>query len=315
MKLSTDIVSSLILSTLALASSPPVSGVSSSEMPAEQSPAQAKHSIERFLKRTALRMIEMEWTFGYNNKTPSSSDRAKAMLSGGLSDCPADFQEAWIKQVQRPGRNYAAPLLRKYDIKLANLRTDLTQELRKIDPSVRPPIPLYDDEETPQRFNPMTCGSRDAILASIAKLDAKLSGIDPVRADAWKQSIRDVMVEFMLGYMETAVCMNAAGIPRPDVSRIFNAINVQNCPEDFRKTWAHDLPFFCEGQFTSPELRLAPVCKKYGVDETEVLTYVRRKMQEWDISTPTISTQPRFREDMKDLRSNILSGRKKVQEK
>ncbi len=281
----------------------------------EQSPVQAKKSIERFLKRTALRIIEMEWTFGYDNKTPTDSDRARVMLSGGISDCPADFQEAWIKQTQRPGRNYAAPLLRKYEISMPELRDELSRELRKIDSRVRPPIPLYDEEEKPPRFDPMTCGPRDAILAAITKLDAKLSGIDPAQAAAWKQAIHDVMTEFMLSYMETAVCMNAAGIPRDDVSRMFNSIKVQACPEDFRKAWAHDIPFFCSGQFNSPELQLSPVCKKYGVDENAILTYIRRKMQEWDIATPTISTQPRFREDMKELRQNIMDGRKSASKK
>ena len=302
---------SILLAALSITISLPSAAIAQQEQKIEtQSPKQARKAIELFLKRTALRIIEMEWTFGYENRTPTESDRARVMLSGGISDCPPDFQEAWIKQTRHPGRNYAAPLLRQYGISMTELRNELSRELRRIDSRVRPPIPLYDDEEKPERFDPMTCGPRDAILAAVAKLDAKLSGIDPAQAAVWKQAIHDVMIEFMLSYMETAVCMNAAGIPRDDVSRMFNAINVQACPEDFRKAWAHDIPYFCNGQFNSPELRLSPVCKKYGVDEAAILTYIRKKMQEWDITTPTAATQPRFRDDMKDLRNNILAGRK-----
>lgn len=53
-------------------------------------------------------MLEMEWTHAYANKTPKAEDFRNAMLAAGLQQCPADFQEAWLRQTTRPGRNYAA---------------------------------------------------------------------------------------------------------------------------------------------------------------------------------------------------------------
>ena len=282
----------------------------SSHKQVASSPQQAKTAIQLFLKRTALRIIELEWTFGYNNQTPSASDRATAMLAGDMSQCPADFQQAWINQVRRPERNYIAPILRRYDISLADLRKELSRELQRIDPTVRPPIPLYDEDETPEKFDPMTCGTQRAILAAIAKLEAKLSGIDPAQAKVWKEAVTNVMIEFSLNFMETTVCMHTDGIPRQEVAALFDSINVQACPENFRNAWAHDLTFFKNGQFNSPELQLSPICRQYGVNEITILNFVKRKMREWGIGMPRQGSQDQFRHDMQELRNNLMSGRK-----
>lgn len=254
-------------------------------------------------------MIELEWTFGYENRTPTANDRAKAMLAGDVTACPADFQEAWLLQVRNPNRNYAAPLFRKYNVKLSELRKDLQADLFRIDPAVKPPIPLYDEDEKPERFDPVTCGSRDAILKAVTKLRAKLNGIDPSKALQWQQSVKKVMLAFTLNYVETIVCMNVAGIPRSEVEAMFKGIDTKECPPDFIKAWEHDLPYFFRAEFGSRELQIPPVCKRYGVDESVLLDYVKGKMGEWNLRTPTKATQPEFRLEFKHMRANILDHR------
>ncbi|MBD9270843.1 MAG: thiamine phosphate synthase, partial [Akkermansia sp.] len=59
--------------------------------------------------------------------------------------------------------------------------------------------------------------------------------------------------------------MNAGGIRESQVRELFSPINTEQCPEDFRRAWRHDLPFFLKGRFTGSELALSPLCKKYGV--------------------------------------------------
>lgn len=71
-------------------------------------PEAPRQAIEQFLGLTAIWMLEMEWTHAYANKTPKAEDFRNAMLAAGLQQCPADFQEAWLRQTARPGRNYAA---------------------------------------------------------------------------------------------------------------------------------------------------------------------------------------------------------------
>ena len=71
-------------------------------------PETPRQAIEQFLGLTAIWMLEMEWTHAYANKTPKAEDFRNAMLAAGLQQCPADFQEAWLRQTTRPGRNYAA---------------------------------------------------------------------------------------------------------------------------------------------------------------------------------------------------------------
>lgn len=258
---------------------------------------------------TALWIIEMEWTFGYENRKPGPSDIARAMMAGDVTTCPEDFREAWLLQVRSPGRNYAAPVLRKYGVSLASLRKELQQELFRIDPSVRPPIPLYDEDEQPARYDPVTSGSRDAILAAVAKLRAKLYGVDPARALEWQKAVKRVMLEMTLAYMETMVCMNAAGIPRSEVETLFGSIDTKGCPEDFIRAWKHDLPYLQKGEFNSIELQLAPVSRKYGVDEADMIDLVKRKMNEWNLSMPAPATQPAFRQEFGALRSNLLDHR------
>ena len=85
----------------------PSSAAAPAGLPAPE-PAEAKHAIEQFLGLTAIWMLEMEWTHAYANKTPKAEDFRNAMLAAGLQQCPADFQEAWLRQTTRPGRNYAA---------------------------------------------------------------------------------------------------------------------------------------------------------------------------------------------------------------
>ena len=89
-------------------------------------PETPRQAIEQFLGLTAIWMLEMEWTHAYANKTPKAEDFRNAMLAAGLQQCPADFQEAWLRQTAKPGRNYAAPVLRKYGVSLD--RPDLTIE-------------------------------------------------------------------------------------------------------------------------------------------------------------------------------------------
>ena len=95
-------------------------------------PETPRQAIEQFLGLTAIWMLEMEWTHAYANKTPKAEDFRNAMLAAGLQQCPADFQEAWLRQTARPGRNYAAPVLRKYGVSLKDLRERLQGKLFKI---------------------------------------------------------------------------------------------------------------------------------------------------------------------------------------
>ena len=85
-------------------------------------PEAPRQAIEQFLGLTAIWMLEMEWTHAYANKTPKAEDFRNAMLAAGLQQCPADFQDAWLRQTARPGRNYAAPVLRKYGVRLVFIR-------------------------------------------------------------------------------------------------------------------------------------------------------------------------------------------------
>lgn len=268
-----------------------------------------KKSIEKFLSLTSLWIIELEWTFGYDNRTPSQADRNRVMLAGDVSSCPADFREAWMQQVRRPGRNYIAPVLRKYGVNLADLRQRLQGELFRIDPTVKPPIPLYDEDEKPERYDPSTSGARAAILKAVESLRTKINGIDPKMAVQWKAAVRRVMLEFSLSYIETVTCMNAAGIRRSEVQALFHSIDTKGCPSDFVKAWQHDLPYFLNADFDNEALELAPLCKKYGVDEAGVLEFVKKKMGEWEIAMPNAAGQPAFRNEMKQLRSNLLEHR------
>lgn len=266
--------------------------------------------IEQFLSLTAIWMLEMEWTHAYANKTPKAEDFRNAMLAAGLRQCPGDFQEAWLKQASKPGRNYAAPVLRKYGVSLKDLRERLQGRLFRINSRVRPPIPLYDEDEQVPRMDPRTCGDPAAILDALASLRAQVMGFTPAQMEKARASIERVMLEFTLAYMETAICMNTAGIRESQVKQLFSPINTEDCPEDFRRAWKHDLPFFFQGRFTGNELGLSPVCKKYGVNDQELFLKVRRKMKEWDIQPPTPQTQDAFRRDMQEIRENMLGGRK-----
>lgn len=84
----------------------PSSAAAPAGLPAPE-PAEAKQAIEQFLGLTAIWMLEMEWTHAYANKTPKAEDFRNAMLAAGLQQCPSDFQEAWLRQTNKPGRNYA----------------------------------------------------------------------------------------------------------------------------------------------------------------------------------------------------------------
>ena len=134
-------------------------------------------------------------------------------------------------------------------------------------------------------------------------------GLTPAQLSQARQSIERVMLEFTLAYMETAICMDTAGIRESQVRELFAPIRTEGCPEDFRRAWQHDLPFFLKGRFTGPELTLSTVCKKYGANEQELFLKVRRKMKEWDIQPPTPQTQDAFRRDMREIRENMLGGR------
>lgn len=224
-------------------------------------PEAPRQAIEQFLGLTAIWMLEMEWTHAYANKTPKAEDFRNAMLAAGLQQCPADFQEAWLRQTARPGRNYAAPVLRKYGVRLKDLRERLQGKLFKINPRVHPPIPLYDEGEQIPRMDPRTCGDPKAILEALAALRAQIMGLTPAQLARARQSIERVMLEFTLAYMETAICMDTAGIRESQVRELFAPIRTEGCPEDFRRAWQHDLPFFLKGRFTGPELTLSAVCK------------------------------------------------------
>lgn len=141
----------------------PSSAAAPAGLPAPE-PAEAKQAIEQFLGLTAIWMLEMEWTHAYANKTPKAEDFRNAMLAAGLQQCPSDFQEAWLRQTNKPGRNYAAPVLRKYGVSLKDLRERLQGKLFKINSRVHPPIPLYDEDEQIPRMDPRTCGDPKAIL-------------------------------------------------------------------------------------------------------------------------------------------------------
>lgn len=286
----------------------------SGETPAQAAPAPSRRdpaeAIEQFLSLTAIWMVELEWTHAYVNKTPKPEDFRKAMLAAGLTDCPPDFQEAWLKQAAKPGRNYAAPVLRKYGISLKDLREKLQGRLFKINPSVHPPIPLYDEDEQIPRLDPRTCGDPKDILNALAALRAQVMGLTAAELGKARQSIERAMLAFTLAYLETTICMNAGGIRESQVKELFAPIRTEDCPEDFRKAWSHDLPFFLKGRFTGNELTLSPVCKKYGVNEQELFLNVRKKMAEWDVKFPTPQTQAAFRRDMQEIRENMLGGRK-----
>lgn len=267
-----------------------------------------KKAIEQFMKLTALYLIELQWNDGYNNRIPNQAARAKAMLAGNISDCPQDFQEAWLRQVQNPRRNYSAPILRKYGITLAPLRKELQEALYAFDSSVRVPVPLYDEEEAPPKFDPMTCGKRQNILNAVTKLKWQLSGINPNQIPLLQQEIRKVMLAFTLHYLEAMVCLQYHQLSAADVTMMFQGIDVSRCPADFRKAWQHDLPYFLNGQFTRPDLQVQPVALRYGIDEAEIIQFVRKKMKEWEIDNPTTKKKlPSFRKDLNDLKVNILS--------
>ena len=299
---------SVVLLTCSLP--PAASGNTAAQPVATPNAQEPKKAIEQFLSLTAIWMLELEWTHAYVNKTPKAEDFRKAMLAAGLQDCPADFQEAWLKQAAKPGRNYAAPVLRKYGISLKDLRERLQGSLFKINPSVRPPIPLYDEEEKIPRMDPRTCGNPKDILKALAALRAQVMGLTPAQLEKAARSIERVMLEFTLAYVETSICMNTGGIRESQVRELFSPINTEQCPEDFRRAWRHDLPFFLKGRFTGSELALSPLCKKYGVDEQELLLRVRKKLAEWDVKPPTPRTQAEFRRDMQEIRENMLGGRK-----
>lgn len=286
----------------------PAADASPAAIPGQKAP-DPRQAIEQFLGLTAIWMLEMEWTHAYANKTPKAEDFRNAMLAAGLQECPADFQEAWLRQAAKPGRNYAAPVLRKYGVSLKDLRERLQGKLFKINPRVHPPIPLYDEDEQVPRMDPRTCGDPKAILEALAALRAQVMGLTPAQLARARQSIERVMLEFTLAYMETTICMNTAGIRESQVRELFTPISTKDCPEDFRRAWQHDLPFFLKGRFTGPELILSTVCKKYGANEQELFLKVRRKMKEWDIRPPTPQTQDAFRRDMREIRENMLGGR------
>lgn len=273
------------------------------------SQSEGKSAIEKFMSVTALWIIELEWTFGYGNKTPNATERAKAMLAADVTTCPSDFQEAWLMQVKNPRRNYIAPVLRKYKVNLSDVRGKLQKQLRDIDSSINPPIPLYDEDEKPERFDPMKCGSRDNILTAIAKLRAKLNGFDPDQYLSWQKSIRNVMMAFTLSYMEIVLCSNAAGLDAEERKNMFAGIDTRGCPNDFIKAWKHDLVFFTRGDFGSEELKVPAMCKRYGVDETELLNFLKNKMREWEIKPPNIFNQSDFRKQYGLLRSNVMDYR------
>lgn len=287
-----------------------VASATSSVTISQPSTKSSKQAIEQFLSLTAIRMLEMEWTHAYKNKTPKEEDFREAMLASGIWQCPTDFQEAWNRQLSHPGRNYTAPILRKYNIHLKDIRERLQGELFKINPYVHPPIPLYDEDEQVPRMDPRSCGEPQAILKTLYILRAQLMGMTPYQLSKAKQAIERVMLEFSLAYMETTVCMNTAGIRESRVRELFTSIKTENCPEDFIKAWKHDLPFFLKGHFTGSELILSIVCKKYDVNEQDLLLKVRKKMKEWNIQCPTSQTQARFLNDMKEIRENMLSGYK-----
>lgn len=307
-----NILRSILVSALlpAVCWNAPASGAGPAQTKPETAAMAPRQAIEQFLGLTAIWMLEMEWTHAYANKTPKAEDFRNAMLAAGLQQCPADFQEAWLKQTARPGRNYAAPVLRKYGISLKNLRERLQGRLLNINPRVHPPIPLYDEDEKIPRMDPRTCGDPAAILNALAVLRAQVMGLTPEQMERARASIERVMLEFTLAYMETTICMNTAGIRESQVKNLFSPINTDACPEDFRRAWKHDLPFFLQGRFTGHELALSPVCKKYGVHDQELFRKVRRKMDEWDIRPPTPQTQDAFRRDMQEIRENMLGGRK-----
>lgn len=178
---------SVVLLTCSL---PPAASGNTAAQPAAAPNAQEpKKAIEQFLSLTAIWMLELEWTHAYVNKTPKAEDFRKAMLAAGLQDCPADFQEAWLKQAAKPGRNYAAPVLRKYGISLKDLRERLQGSLFRINPGVRPPIPLYDEEEKIPRMDPRTCGNPKDILKALAALRAQVMGLTPAQLEKAARSI------------------------------------------------------------------------------------------------------------------------------
>lgn len=110
-------------------------------------------------------------------------------------------------------------------------------------------------------MDPRTCGDPKAILEALAALRAQVMGLTPAQLSQARQSIERVMLEFTLAYMETAICMDTAGIRESQVRELFAPIRTEGCPEDFRRAWQHDLPFFLKGRFTGPELTLSAVCK------------------------------------------------------
>lgn len=269
-----------------------------------------RKAIEQFLSLTAIWMLELEWTHAYANKTPKAEDFRNAMLAAGLHQCPEDFQEAWLRQTEKTGRNYAAPVLRKYGVDLKDLRERLQGKLFRINPQVRPPIPLYEENEPIPRMDPRTCGDPRAILDALSALRAQIMGLTPAQLNRARQSIERVMLEFTLAYMETAICMEAGGIRESRVKELFSPIHTEQCPEDFRQAWNHDLPFFLKGRFTGEQLAVPLVCKKYGVSQEELILSVRKKMKEWDVQPPSPRTQATFRRDMQEIRENMLGGRK-----
>ena len=159
-------------------------------------------------------------------------------------------------------------------------------------------------------MDPRTCGNPKDILKALAALRAQVMGLTPAQLEKAARSIERVMLEFTLAYVETSICMNAGGIRESQVRELFSPINTEQCPEDFRRAWRHDLPFFLKGRFTGSELALSPLCKKYGVDEQELLLHVRKKLAEWDVKPPTPRMQAEFRRDMQEIRENMLGGRK-----
>ena len=253
-------------------------------------------------------MLEMEWTHAYANKTPKAEDFRNAMLAAGLQQCPRTFRKHGCGK--RPGRA-AITRLRPAQVRRQAERPQgrLQGKLFKINPRVHPPIPFTTKVNKFHAWIRAHAETPKAILEALAALRAQIMGLTPGQLARARQSIERVMLEFTLAYMETAICMDTAGIRESQVRELFASIRTEGCPEDFRRAWQHDLPFFLKGSFTGLELTLSAVCKKYGADEQELFLKVRRKMKEWDIQPPTPQTQDAFRRDMREIRENMLGGR------
>ncbi len=272
-------------------------------------PETPRQAIEQFLGLTAIWMLEMEWTHAYANKTPKAEDFRNAMLAAGLQQCPADFQEAWLRQNGQAGTQLCGSRPAQVRRQPERPQGKAPGQTVQNQPSGASTHPLYDEGEQIPRMDPRTCGDPKAILEALAALRAQVMGLTPAQLSQARQSIERVMLEFTLAYMETAICMDTAGIRESQVRGTVRPHQNRRMPGRLPARLAARSAFSFSKAASRGRADSLHRLQKYGANEQELFLKVRRKMKEWDIQPPTPQTQDAFRRDMREIRENMLGGR------